>query len=130
MTEDEFLCTAHEYGFETRMNGKYRQIFFYNLSGEMIILAEWNPDKERDWARRLNKDGSPIWFPAGMATAWHIVPRVTDFGEVFDVLTAVDGSRFSNLKKFRPWVECQAEALKKIKKDIHKEEIRYTEFTL
>lgn len=130
MTEDEFLCTAHEYGFETRMNGRFRQIIFYNLLDRMILLAEWNPDRERDWAHRSNKDGSPIYYPAGMVNGWHIIPQTDVNGEVFDVQTTSYECRFSNLKKFRPWVECQAEALKKIKKDIHKEEIKYTEFTL
>jgi len=130
MTEEEFLTTAHEYGFETRENGRYRQIIFYDLFDRMILLAEWNPERERDWAHRSNKDGSPIWYPAGMVNAWHIIPQTDVNGEIFDVQTTANECRFSNIKKFKPWVETQAQALKKIKKDIHKEEIKYTEFTL
>lgn len=130
MTEDEFLCTAHEYGFETRMNGRFRQIIFYNLEGRMVLLAEWNPDKERDLWSRNNKDGSPIWFPAGMVCAWSIIPHQDVNGVSYDVGTLSTEVRFSQLRKFRPLVEHQAERLKHIKKEIRKEEIKYTEFTL
>lgn len=130
MTEEEFLTTAHEYGFETRENGKFRQIFFLNLEDKIVLLAEWNPFKERDWARRSNKDGSPIWFPAGMACAWSIIPQQDVNGVSYDVGTLSTEVKFSQLRKFKPWVEQQAERLKHIKKEIRKEEIKYTEFTL
>lgn len=131
MTGEEFLTTAHEYGFETRLAAeKYYQIIFYNLLGKVVLLAEWNPDSVRDWTRRSNKDGSPIWFPAGMVTGWHIIPQTDVNGEVVDVQSTTNECHFNNIKKFKPWLECQAQVLKKIKKDIHKEEIKYTEFTL
>jgi hypothetical protein len=130
MTEEEFLTTAHEYGFETRENGRYQQIIFYNLEDRMVLLAEWNPNKERDLWSRNNKDGSPIWFPAGMVCAWSIIPQQDVNGVSYDVGTLSTEVRFSQLRKFKPWVEYQAEKLKHIKKEIRKEEIKYTEFTL
>ena len=130
MTEEEFLTTAHEYGFHTRENGKYRQIYFYNLEDKWVLLAEWNPDKERDLWSRYDKDDHPIWYPAGMARAWSIIPQQDVNGVSYDIGTLSTDVRFSQVRKFKPWVEDQAERLKHIKKEIKKEEIKYTEFTL
>ena len=135
MTEEEFLTTCHEYGFETRMNGKYRQAWFFDVEDRMVLLAEWNPDKERDVSlrdlfSRDSKDGSPIYWPAGMVCGWCIKPLTDVFGEVFDVGTSSEVIRFSQIRKFKLWVEIQARVLKEIKKDIKKAEIKYTEFTL
>ena len=72
----------------------------------------------------------PTDWRAGMVTCYKVVPETDADGRVRDMVFCYTGIHFNEVGEFREWVNVQIATIKRLRKEIKKEEIRHTEFTL
>ena len=135
MTEEEFISTikAYDYVFELFKTENYEiMATWYNLRGIPQTLAVWyKADLDiRTMTIKDRRGVRPIDWRAGMVTCYKVVPETDADGKVYDMAFCYTGTHFNEVSEFREWVNVQITTIKRLRKEIKKEEIRYTEFTL
>ena len=135
MTEEEFISTikAYDYVFELFKTENYEiMATWYNLRGIPQTLAVWyKADLDiRTMTIKDRRGVRPIDWRAGMVTCYKVVPETDADGKVYDMAFCYTGTHFNEVSEFREWVNVQITTIKRLCKEIKKEEIRYTEFTL
>ena len=136
MTEEEFTSTIKAYDcvFELFKTENYEiMATWYNLRGIPQTLAVWYK-ADLDVRTMTIKDRRnrvrPTDWHAGMVTCYKVVPETDADGRVRDMAFCYTGIHFNEVGEFREWVSVQIATIKRLCKEIKKEEIRYTEFTL
>ena len=136
MTEEEFTSTIKAYDcvFELFKTENYEiMAAWYNLRGIPQTLAVWY---KADLDVRTMTTGTrrycvrPADWRAGMVTCYKVVPETDADGKVYDMAFCYTGIHFNEVGEFREWVNVQIATIKRLRKEIKKEEIRHTEFTL
>ena len=138
MTEEEFISTIKAYDcvFELFKTENYEiMATWYNLRGIPQTLAVWyKADLDirtmTVGTRRSRRYVRPAGWRAGMVTCYKVVPETDADGKVYDMAFCYTGTHFNEVSEFREWVNVQITTIKRLRKEIKKEEIRYTEFTL
>lgn len=135
MTEEEFISTikAYDYVFELFKTENYEiMATWYNLRGIPQTLAVWyKADLDvRTMTIGTRRSVRPIDWRAGMVTCYKVVPETNADGKVYDMAFCYTSTHFNEVSEFREWVNVQITTIKRLRKEIKKEEIRYTEFTL
>ena len=136
MTEEEFISTikAYDYVFELFKTENYEiMATWYNLRGIPQTLAVWykaDLDVRTMTTRTRRYCVRPADWRAGMVTCYKVVPETDADGKVYDMTFCYTGTHFNKASEFREWVNVQITTIKRLCKEIKKEEIRYTEFTL
>ena len=139
MTEEEFTSTIKAYDciFELFKTENYEiMAAWYNLRGIPQTLAVWyKADLDvrtmtiKDRRNRVRQVRPTDWR-AGMVTCYKVVPETNADGKVYDMAFCYTSTHFNEVSEFREWVNVQIMTIKRLRKEIKKEEIRYTEFTL
>lgn len=136
MTEEEFTSTIKAYDgvFELFKTENYEiMATWYNLRGIPQTLAVWYK-ADLDIRTMTIKDRHnrvrPTDWRAGMVTCYKVVPETDADGRVRDMAFCYTGTHFNEVGEFSDWVKAQIATIKRLRKEIKKEEIRYTEFTL
>ena len=135
MTEEEFTSTIKAYDgvFELFKTENYEiMATWYNLRGIPQTLAVWYKADLDVWTMTIKDRRSvrpPDWR-AGMVTCYKVVPETDADGKVYDMTFCYTGTHFNEVGEFSDWVKTQIATIKRLRKEIKKEEIRYTEFTL
>ena len=134
MTEEEFTSTIKAYDcvFELCKTENCEIIaYWYNLRGIPQTLAVWYK-ADLDWTikDRRRKYVKPVDWRAGMVTCYKVVPETDADGKVYDMSFCYTGTHFNEVGEFSEWVKTQIATIKRLRKEIKKEEIRHTEFTL
>ncbi len=135
MTEEEFTSTikAYDYVFELFKTENYEiMATWYNLRGIPQTLAVWY---KADLDVRTMTVGTrhimrPADWRAGMVTCYKVVPETDANGKVYDMAFCYTGTHFNEVSEFSEWVNVQITTIKRLCKEIKKEEIRHTEFML
>ena len=135
MTEEEFISTIKAYDcvFELFKTENYEiMATWYNLRGIPQTLAVWyKADLDvRTMTIGTRRCVRPADWRAGMVTCYKVVPETDADGKVYDMAFCYTGTHFNEVGEFREWVNVQIATIKRLRKEIKKEEIRYTEFTL
>lgn len=135
MTEEEFISTIKAYDcvFELFKTENYEiMATWYNLRGIPQTLAVWyKADLDvRTMTVGTRRRVRPAGWRAGMVTCYKVVPETDADGKVHDMAFCYTGTHFNEVSEFREWVNVQITTIKRLCKEIKKEEIRYTEFTL
>ena len=135
MTEEEFISTIKAYDcvFELFKTENYEiMATWYNLRGIPQTLAVWyKADLDiRTMTVGTRRYVRPTDWRAGMVTCYKVVPETDAAGRVRDMAFCYTGIHFNEVSEFREWVNVQITTIKRLRKEIKKEEIRYTEFTL
>ena len=135
MTEEEFISTIKAYDcvFELFKTENYEiMATWYNLRGIPQTLAVWyKADLDvRTMTVGTRRYVRPAGWRAGMVTCYKVVPETDADGKVYDMAFCYTSTRFNEVSEFREWVNVQIATIKRLRKEIKKEEIRYTEFTL
>lgn len=135
MTEEEFTSTikAYDYVFELFKTENYEiMTTWYNLRGIPQTLAVWYKAdlNVRTMTVGTRRSVRPADWRAGMVTCYKVVPETDADGKVYDMAFCYTGTHFNEVSEFREWVNVQITTIKRLCKEIKKEEIRYTEFTL
>lgn len=136
MTEEEFISTikAYDYVFELFKTENYEiMATWYNLRGIPQTLAVWykaDLDIRAMTVGTRRRVRPPADWRAGMVTCYKVVPETDADGKVYDMAFCYTGTHFNEVSEFREWVNVQITTIKRLCKEIKKEEIRYTEFTL
>lgn len=135
MTEEEFISTikAYDYVFELFKTENYEiMATWYNLRGIPQTLAVWyKADLDiRTMTIKDRRSVRPTDWRAGMVTCYKVVPETDANGKVRDMAFCYTGTHFNEVSEFREWVNVQITTIKRLCKEIKKEEIRHTEFTL
>ena len=135
MTEEEFISTikAYDYVFELFKTENYEiMATWYNLRGIPQTLAVWyKADLDiRTMTIKDRRGVRPIDWRAGMVNCYKVVPATDADVNVYDMAFCYTGTHFNEVSEFREWVNVQITTIKRLCKEIKKEEIRYTEFTL
>lgn len=135
MTEEEFISTikAYDYVFELFKTENYEiMATWYNLRGIPQTLAVWYKADLDIWTMPVGtrRRVRPADWRAGMVTCYKVVPETDADGKVYDMAFCYTGTHFNEVSEFREWVNVQITTIKRLCKEIKKEEIRYTEFTL
>lgn len=135
MTEEEFTSTIKAYDcvFELFKTENYEiMATWYNLRGIPQTLAVWYK-ADLDVRSMTIKDRRsvrpPVWR-AGMVTCYKVVPETDADGKVYDMTFCYTSTHFNEVGEFSDWVKTQIATIKRLRKEIKKEEIRHTEFTL
>ena len=135
MTEEEFISTikAYDYVFELFKTENYEiMATWYNLRvlpQTLVVLYKADLDI-RTMTIKDRRGVRPIDWRAGMVTCYKVVPETDADGKVYDMAFCYTGTHFNEVSEFREWVNVQITTIKRLRKEIKKEEIRYTEFTL
>lgn len=136
MTEEEFTSTIKAYDcvFELFKTENYEiMATWHNLHGIPQTLAVWYK-ADLDVRTMTIKDRRnrvrPTDWRAGMVTCYKVVPETNADGKVYDMVFCYTGIHFNEVGEFREWVSVQIATIKRLRKEIKKEEIRHTEFTL
>lgn len=135
MTEEEFISTIKAYDcvFELFKTENYEiMATWYNLRGIPQTLAVWyKADLDvRTMTTGTRRYVRPADWRAGMVTCYKVVPETDADGKVYDMTFCYTRTHFNKVSEFREWVNVQITTIKRLCKEIKKEEIRYTEFTL
>lgn len=135
MTEEEFISTikAYDYVFELFKTENYEiMATWYNLRGIPQTLAVWYKAdlNVRTMTVGTRRSVRPVDWRAGMVTCYKVVPETDADGKVYDMAFCYTGTHFNEVSEFSDWVKTQVATIKRLCKEIKKEEIRYTEFTL
>ena len=132
MTEEEFTSTIKAYDcvFELCKTENCEIIaYWYNLRGIPQTLAVWYK-ANLDWTIKDRRSAKPVDWRAGMVTCYKVVPETDADGKVQDMASYYIMTRFNEVSEFSDWVKTQTATIKHLCKEIKKEEIRHTEFTL
>lgn len=136
MTEEEFISTikAYDYVFELFKTENYEiMATWYNLRGIPQTPAVWykaDLDIRTMTVGTRRRVRPPADWRAGMVTCYKVVPETDADGKVYDMAFCYTETHFNEVSEFREWVNVQITTIKRLCKEIKKEEIRYTEFTL
>lgn len=135
MTEEEFISTIKAYDgvFELFKTENYEiMATWYNLRGIPQTLAVWYKADLDVWTMTVGtrRRVRPADWRAGMVTCYKVVPETDADGKVYDMAFCYTGTHFNEVSEFREWVKTQVATIRRLCKEIKKEEIRYTEFTL
>lgn len=137
MTEEEFTSTIKAYDcvFELCKTENCEIIaYWYNLREIPKTLAVWYKadldTRTMTVGTRPRKYVKPVDWRAGMVTCYKVVPETDADGRVCDMAFCYTGTHFNEVGEFREWVNTQVATIKHLCKEIKKEEIRHTEFTL
>ena len=136
MTEEEFISTIKAYDcvFELFKTENYEiMATWYNLRGIPQTLAVWykaDLDVRTMTTRTRRYCVRPADWRAGMVTCYKVVPETDADGKVYDMTFCYTRTHFNKVSEFSDWVKAQITTIKRLCKEIKKEEIRYTEFTL
>lgn len=137
MTEEEFTSTIKAYDcvFELCKTENCEIIaYWYNLRGIPQTLAVWYKAdldvRTMTIKDRRRKYVKPADWRAGMVTCYKVVPETDADGKVYDMAFCYTGTHFNEVGEFSDWVNTQVATIKRLCKEIKKEEIRHTEFTL
>ena len=136
MTEEEFISTikAYDYVFELFKTENYEiMASWYNLHGIPQTLAVWYKAELDIWTMTVGtrRRVRPADWRAGMVTCYKVVPETDADGKVHDMTFCYTKMLcFNEVSEFREWVNTQVATIRRLCKEIKKEEIRYTEFTL
>lgn len=136
MTEEEFISTIKAYDcvLELFKTENYEiMATWYNLRGIPQTLAVWykaDLDIRTMTVGTRRRVRPPADWRAGMVTCYKVVPETDADGKVYDMAFCYTGTHFNEVSEFREWVNVQITTIKRLCKEIKKEEIRYTEFTL